>query len=49
MEKHYWIILFDDSRYLELYGTEQYVDEWLHTRMSITNDKRSYRKVIWDD
>lgn len=44
-----WLILFDDGTYLELYGTEKYVDEWIHAKRKINGDTRTYRKAKWDD
>lgn len=44
-----WLVLFDDGRYLECYGTEQEIDEWVQYKMSLVNDERTYRKVKWDD
>lgn len=42
-EKHYWIILFSNGTYLELYGTESYVDEYL------ARSNYTYRKIIWEE
>lgn len=45
MDKHYWVILMDNEKYLELVGTEEYVDNWMKKRYPGV----SYRKVIWDN
>lgn len=43
--KHYWIILFNDGTYKELFGTETHVEEWV----SAHYPQQGYRKIIWDN
>lgn len=43
--KEYWVILLNDGKYLELYGTEEYVNTW----MAKHHPGRGYRKLIWKD
>lgn len=44
MKECYWIALFKDGTYKELYGTKQKVSEWLNER-----DYTDYRLVKWID
>ena len=44
-ETYYWIVLMNDGTYVELSGTEKYVDDW----MKRMYPSKTYRKVIWND
>lgn len=42
-KEEYWVVLLNDDKYVELYGTEEYVAEWMEKRYP----GRSYRKLPW--